>query len=62
MKHLTLSFFSAFQATLNGKPLTRFRSVKSQGLLIYLVLNGQQLHAREVLATLFWPEEPEENG
>jgi DNA-binding SARP family transcriptional activator len=59
MDHLTLSFFGAFQATLGDKPLTNFRSAKVQGLLIYLVLTRQQAHARDVLATLFWPDEAE---
>ncbi len=59
MDHLTLSFFGAFQATLGDKPLTNFRSAKVQGLLVYLVLTRQQAHARDVLATLFWPDEAE---
>jgi DNA-binding SARP family transcriptional activator len=56
MKHLALSFFGTFQVTVGGQPVTQFRSVKSQGLLIYLVLTPQQTHARDVLATLFWPD------
>jgi DNA-binding SARP family transcriptional activator len=59
MGYLRLSFFGAFQATLGDKPLIRFRSVKVQGLLVYLVLTHQQAHARQVLAALFWPDEPE---
>lgn len=59
MTHLTLSFFGIFQATANNKPLKKFRSVKSQGLLIYLALTREQTHAREALAALFWPDEPE---
>ena len=59
MVQLDLSFFGTFQATLGGKPLTHFRSAKVQGLLIYLALTAQQAHGREVLATLFWPDDPE---
>ena len=59
MARLTLTFFGAFQARLNNKRLENFRSAKVQGLLVYLVLNGTQTYARDVLATLFWPEEPE---
>ncbi|MFQ5435819.1 MAG: AAA family ATPase, partial [Anaerolineae bacterium] len=44
---------------LGDKPLTHFRSAKVRGLLIYLALTPQQAHAREVLAALFWPDEPE---
>lgn len=59
MDQLRLSLFGAFQVTLGDKPLTNFRSVKVQGLLAYLALTKQQPHARDVLATLFWPDEPE---
>lgn len=59
MGYLTLSFFGAFQAALGDKPLVHFRSAKVQGFLVYLALTHQQAHARQVLATLFWPDEPE---
>ena len=59
MGPLQFSFFGGFQTTINHKPLTHFRSIKIQGLLIYLVLTPQQAHTREHLATLFWPNEPE---
>ena len=59
MNQLTLSFLGAFEAVLDDQPLSNFRSAKVQGLLIYLALTRQQAHARDVLATLFWPDEPE---
>lgn len=59
MGYLSLNFFGSFQTTVDGRPLTAFRSAKVQGLLVYLVLTNQQLHSREALATLFWPEEPD---
>ncbi len=59
MSHLKLSFFGAFEAKLGDRSLTHFRSVKVQGLLIYLVMTPQQAHARNALAALFWPDEPE---
>jgi DNA-binding SARP family transcriptional activator len=59
MVHLSLTFLGSFQATLGGKPITAFRSAKVQGLLVYLALENQQPHARDVLAALFWPDEPE---
>ena len=59
MSNLTLSFFGASKATLDGQPLTNFRSAKVQGLLIYLTLMPHQTHLREALATLFWPDEPD---
>jgi DNA-binding SARP family transcriptional activator len=60
MHHLTLSFFGAFRATLGDKSLTNFRSVRAQGLLAYLALTNEQPQARDVLAALFWPDEPED--
>ncbi|MEM7799885.1 MAG: BTAD domain-containing putative transcriptional regulator [Chloroflexota bacterium] len=59
MSQLNLSFFGSFQATLNQIPITNFRSTKVQGLLIYLVLASDQGHARDELAALFWPDEPD---
>ena len=59
MKHLALSFFGAFQTTLGGTPITNFRSVKIQGLLVYLALTPQLVHERQSLGALFWPDEPE---
>ncbi len=59
MTTLHLSLFGAFQATLNGKPIVNFRSAKTQGLLVYLALTSGQAQARDELAALFWPEEPD---
>lgn len=59
MSQLALSFFGAFEARLGNKPLTNFRSAKVQGLLIYLVLTHHRAHERDVLAALFWPDDPE---
>jgi DNA-binding SARP family transcriptional activator/tetratricopeptide (TPR) repeat protein len=59
MTYLALSFLGSFQATVDGKPITTFRSAKVQGLLVYLALTNQQPHTRDVLAALFWPDEPE---
>lgn len=62
MSRLNISFLGTFQITLDRQPITRFRSTNSQGLLIYLVLNSAKPVLREVLATLFWPEESEQNA
>lgn len=62
MSQLRLSFLGAFEAMLGDKLLVNFRSAKAQGLLIYLVLTQQQAHNRNVLAALFWPDEPEDRA
>jgi DNA-binding SARP family transcriptional activator len=49
----------ALQITLNGEPLTKFGSINAQGILIYLALHPGRPLSREVLAALFWPEEPD---
>lgn len=59
MPQLSLDLLGSFHARLDDRPLTAFRSVKVQGLLAYLVLNSQQPHSRDVLAALFWPDEPD---
>lgn len=62
MAHLNLAFFGAFQATLDDQPITRFRSANVQGLLVYLSLQADRVFARDVLATLFWPDELEKTA
>lgn len=59
MNQLKLSLLGTFHALLDGEPLINFRSAKVQGLLIYLALNAQKVHDREMLAALFWSDDPE---
>ena len=59
MSLLELSFFGTFQVKLGGVPLTNFRSVNTQGLLIYLILQAERPFPRDLLATLFWPDVPD---
>ncbi|MEM7114867.1 MAG: BTAD domain-containing putative transcriptional regulator [Chloroflexota bacterium] len=55
MPHLSLSFFGAFQATLDGNPILHFRSANARALLVYLVMQPERSFTREQLATLIWP-------
>jgi DNA-binding SARP family transcriptional activator/predicted ATPase len=55
---LTLNFLGSFQVTLADRPISAFRSAKVQALLIYLALT-EQPHARDALAALLWPDEPD---
>ena len=59
MAHLALTFLGSFQAALGERTLTSFRSARVQALLIYLALTPEQPQTRDVLATIFWPDEPE---
>ncbi|MGB3219915.1 MAG: BTAD domain-containing putative transcriptional regulator [Anaerolineae bacterium] len=57
MPRLRLILLGAFHAALDGRPLTKFGSAKTQGLLAYLALAVDHPHSRAVLAAMFWPEE-----
>ena len=59
MARLSLSFLGAFQVVLGQKIITNFRSANVQGLLVYLAMQAERPFPRDVLATLFWPEERE---
>lgn len=67
MSRLEVTLFGTFQVKLAGTPLTNFRSVNTQGLLAYLILQAAQPapakawgpFPRDVLATLFWPDVPD---
>jgi DNA-binding SARP family transcriptional activator len=61
MSRLVLSFLGSFQVVLDQRPITRFRS-KYKGLLVYLAFTSERPISRELLATLFWPEEFERNA
>ena len=60
MHHLHLCFLGSYQVTLGGRPIKRFRSIKVQGLLAFLSIEAGRPHQREVLAGMFWPEQPEQ--
>jgi len=59
MAQLTLSFLGTFQVMLGNDPITKFRSANVQGLLVYLATQPGHAFSRDVLATLFWPDEPD---
>jgi DNA-binding SARP family transcriptional activator/predicted ATPase len=56
MPHLSLSLLGPFQATLDGQPITSFKSNKVRALLAYLAVEADRPHPREVLAGLLWPD------
>jgi len=59
MTQLALTFFGSFQAVVNDKPVTAFRSDKVRCLLAYLALEAGQAHSRESLAGFLWPDQPQ---
>jgi DNA-binding SARP family transcriptional activator len=59
MAHLSLSLLGPFQMTLDGQPVTGFKSNKVRALLAYLAVEAHRPHRREVLAGLLWPDWPD---
>jgi DNA-binding SARP family transcriptional activator/predicted ATPase len=59
MAHLSLSLLGSFRVTLDGQPVTGFKSNKERALLAYLVVEADRPHRREVLAGLLWPDWPD---
>lgn len=62
MAHLSLCLLGPFQVTLDGRPLTGFKSNKVRALLAYLATEADRPHRREVLAGLLWPEWPDRDA
>ena len=58
MAKLSISLLGSFQAALDGKPITGFKSNKVRALLAYLTVEADKPHRRETLAGLLWPDWP----
>ena len=59
---MSLSLLGPFQATLDGQPVTGFKSNKVRALLAYLAVEADRTHRREVLAGLLWPDWPDRDA
>jgi len=62
MCRLSLSCLGPFQVSLDGQPVTTFKSVKVRALLVYLAVEADHPHPREVLAGLLWPDWPDRDA
>ena len=51
-----ISLFGGLRAQRDEQVITRFKYQKVGGLLAYLACHLRQMHAREVLVEIFWPE------
>ena len=56
MARLSLFLLGSVQATLDGVPLTDFRTHSTRTLLVYLAMHPGQYFDRRFLAALLWPD------
>ena len=59
MPQLSISFLGSFDARLENRSLTGFRSDKARALLAYLAVDSDRTHTRSKLASLLWPDAAE---
>ncbi len=59
MSNLSIFLLGPFSASLGDQPLYKFRTNKVQALLIYLVMEAEQVHRRETLMSMLWPDLPQ---
>ncbi|MGE5378614.1 MAG: AfsR/SARP family transcriptional regulator [Bacteroidota bacterium] len=62
MPYLSFNFLGGFEVTLDGEPVTAFRTDKVRALLAFLALESHRAHRRSALAAMFWPESSEQNA
>ncbi|MBN2005010.1 MAG: tetratricopeptide repeat protein [Anaerolineae bacterium] len=59
---LELCLLGTFQVTVDGEPVPGFATDKARALLAYLAVESERPHRRDTLATLLWPEQPDEKA
>jgi WD40 repeat protein/DNA-binding SARP family transcriptional activator/tRNA A-37 threonylcarbamoyl transferase component Bud32 len=62
MSDLLLQLFGAVSVKLDGRPFKKFRTTKTQALLLYLAVEPPVAHQREALMALLWPDMPLESA
>ncbi len=62
MTHLKITLLGPFRIERDGTLLVEGTAGKPWALLAYLVAEAERPHARERLAALFWPDQPEQNA
>lgn len=62
MPHLKLGVLGALQLALADAPVAKLESDKTRALLVYLAVEADRAHRREILIGLLWPDVPEETA
>jgi DNA-binding SARP family transcriptional activator len=62
MAQLALSLLGPLQVSLDGVPAAGFESQKGRALLAFLSLEAERPHARDALAGLLWPNQPDQHA
>lgn len=59
MTKLVVNLLGGFRVELDGEAVYDFETDKARALLAYLVVEANRPHRREALASLLWPERPD---
>ncbi len=59
MTRLSIHLLGQLRVLADGEVVTGFESNKVRALLVYLAVEADRPHHREMLAELLWPERPE---
>jgi adenylate cyclase len=59
MARLAIRLLGPFEVTLDGESITCFETQKTRALLAFLAAEAGNLHSREALAEMLWPDRPE---
>ena len=62
MAAFEIALFGSFKACYNRQPLPGFRYDKVRALLAYLAAESAHPQGREALATLLWPDWPQQSA
>lgn len=61
VQQLAIHLLGSFEVTIDDRPVTTFSYAKVRALLAYLAVE-QRAHTRAALATLLWPDQPEQRA
>ena len=60
MVRLVVRLLGGYRVELDGNPVYGFETDKARALLAYLIVEADRPHRREMLASLLWPDRPDD--